>query len=167
MLLGSLCKLRPGLLVTLLVGCLVDANAIVLANSRADYSEHATRLHHDLLANYNNAVAPRSVRVSNYSAAGTDVYLQLRFFKVEAVSPSDGHLRVKVWLRMSWSDLRLSWDPAAYGDVREIKFRATDITNPETTDIWLPDFTPYNSAAALGETFEPSMASVNFKGRVY
>ena len=137
------------------------------ANRRMEYTQYATQLHEDLLTGYNKAVAPRSVRRVNYSEAGTDVLLQLRFFKVESVSPSNGRLAMKVWWRYSWSDLRLSWDPSHYGDVRELKFHAADLSDPETTDIWLPDFTAYNSANGLMHSFEPAMASVRHNGDVF
>ena len=137
------------------------------ANILANYTEYATRLHEDLLSDYQKVVPPRSVRTSNYSAAGTDVHLQIRFFKVDSVDPASGKLRLKVWWRMSWSDLRLSWAPEQYGDVRELKFHANDITDPETTEIWLPDFTPYNSAEGLMHSFEPAVASVRSNGDVF
>lgn len=137
-------------------------------NSQYSYTEHATRLHEDLLQGYNKIVAPRSIRVpNNLSTAGTDVYLQLRFFKVVSVMPSTGMMTLRVWWRLSWNDLRLSWDPAQYGNITELKFHAMDITDPETTDIWLPDATPYNAASGLASTLEPASASVSYDGNVF
>lgn len=147
--------------------CLALAAAYDLRGDRSrEYSSYASRLHEDLLNGYNKAVAPRSVRKASYSKAGTDVYLQVRFFKVEAVEPSIGQLRIKVWWRLSWNDQRLSWDPAMYGNVTELKFQAADFTNPEVTDIWLPDVATYNAALGLVHALEPAPASVNANGNV-
>ena len=41
--------------------------------------------------------------------------MSIRFFKVQAVDASAGHMRLKVWVRMRWMDDRLSWEPAAFG----------------------------------------------------
>ena len=88
----------------------------------ADYQEfatsHLTRLRHDLLTGaaslrnetYDPKVAPTG-RSADYSAAGTDVSMQVRFFKVQAVKASEGSMRLKVWMRMLWKDTRLTWNP--------------------------------------------------------
>ena len=52
------------------------------------------------------------------------MYFQMRFFRVEAVEPANGELKMKVWWRLSWEDLRLSWDSSEYPEVEEIKFFA-------------------------------------------
>ena len=56
-------------------------------------------LHADLLADYNLAVPPRSNRTVSYSKAGTDVSLQIRFYKVQHVAPTRGEMELKVWWR--------------------------------------------------------------------
>ena len=105
------------------------------AETRSTYTADASRLHSDLLVNYNRMVAPRSVRLVNYSNAGTDVMVQLRFFKVESIQQREGRMRIRVWWRSSWSDLRLAWDPAQYGDVRSLKFGASDSTDSENSEM--------------------------------
>ena len=136
-------------------------------NALASYTDYATQLHADLLANYNKAVPPKSKRTVAYSAAGTDVSLQLRFFKVESVTPAAGQMRTKLWWRTWWSDERLSWDPSQYGGVTELKFHASSYTDPETSDIWLPDLTIYNSLDAFHVSLEPAWASVRHDGTVF
>ena len=143
------------------------AAASVANNAIAGYSTYATQLHDDLLNGYNKAVPPPSVRLVNYSDAGTDVKLKVRFFKVEAVQPAVGLMAVKVWWKMWWSDLRLSWDPAAYGGITEIKFHASTFSDPETSDIWLPDVTVYNAVNGLMHSLDPAMASVYSDGTVF
>ena len=36
---------------------------------------------------------------------------QVAFTADEAVKAAEGSMRLKVWLRMTWSDLRLAWRP--------------------------------------------------------
>ena len=52
-------------------------------------------------------------------------------------------MRLKVWVRMSWVDARLSWDPADYGNITTVQFRSMHPTNAENTEIWLPDVQLY------------------------
>ena len=104
-------------------------------NAQASYWAHATYLRGDLLSSYDKAVPPSSVRTAGYSQAGTDVQLQVRFFKVQQVTTTEGRMALKVWLRMWWSDLRLSWDPAAYGGITQVKFNAASFSLPEDTEI--------------------------------
>lgn len=143
-------------------------NLAALPNWQQDYTDHASVLYEDLLANYVKSVPPKSVRgAAGYgSQAGTDVSLQLRFFKLEQVEAALGKMRIKVWWRMKWSDLRLAWDPKDYGDITEVKFHASSYSDPETADIWLPDVTPYNANVGLMHSFDPSMALVNSNGDV-
>ena len=143
------------------------APGVYYGNRAKHYVDHATRLHEALLQGYNKAVAPYSNRSSIFSKAGTDVYSSLRFFKVVEVAPSTGKMSIRVWWRMSWSDLRLSWDPADYGNITEIRFHASSITDPETTDIWLPDFMPYNAAGVVNDMFDPALALVSSAGNVF
>lgn len=43
----------------------------------------------------------------------------------------------KVWFRLRWKDTRLSWDPAGYGGITEVRFAAASFSMPEDTEIWL------------------------------
>ena len=112
--------MRLGQLALLIVGHARPVDAA--SNKLASYTSWATTLHDDLLKGYQKAVPPRSKRNVSYSAAGTDVQLQLRFFKVESVTPAAGQMRTKVWWRSWWADERLSWDPNLYGGITEIYF---------------------------------------------
>ena len=74
---------------------------------------------------------------------------------------------LKVWWRMQWSDLRLAWDPASYGNVTEIRFNAASFSMPEDTEIWLPDITVYNAMEGLMKSFDPAPALVTSDGTVF
>jgi hypothetical protein len=98
------------------------------------FSYEATSLRALLLKGYDRVVPPVSHRVidvaaegfigvGNYSAAGTDVILELRFYKLESLSTADASLRVHVWMRHRWNDTRLAWDPSQHGNLTELTFR--------------------------------------------
>ena len=81
------------------------------------------------MANYDKRVPPTSVRLpytySNppagqcgnsdypcapYSQAGTDVDVEVVFYKLDTVDVPHGHLQIKCWMRMWWQDTRLAWN---------------------------------------------------------
>ena len=101
------------------------------------------------------------------SLAGTEVGVNLRVFKVESVDTASSHLKLKVWFRMQWSDLRLAWDPAEFGGITQTQMRAAAITIDQDSDIWLPDIQPYNAGEAVASNLEPSLALVYSDGTVY
>ena len=74
---------------------------------------------------------------TEYSASGTDVKMQIRFFKVMSVTASEGLMRLKVWMRLVWTDARLSWDPAEYGNVTTIYFQGMGYAGAEDNEIWI------------------------------
>ena len=125
-------------------------------------------------ANFDGLVAPKSDRsvtasteAGYYSASGTDVKLSIRFFKVEQVDPATATMRLKVWVRMTWKDDRLAWDPQAYGGVNQTYYRADQSIGSEASEIWLPDLQPYNALNSFVQTLEPSFARVDYDGTVF
>ena len=105
-------------------------------NTHSNYTRYATQLLDDLLSDYRKQVPPISERLHNgYSSAGTDVKMQLRLFKLRSISASEGRMQVKVWWRMWWQDLRLSWNPEDYGGITTIRFNAASFSMPEDSDI--------------------------------
>jgi hypothetical protein len=80
---------------------------------RADAPVWQAKIREDVLAQYDKLVLPISYRNSTgnaYSDSGTDVDMQVRFFKVQDVSAMQGSMRLKVWMRMVWTDTRLAWN---------------------------------------------------------
>ena len=132
---------------------------------QAGADEHATRLRHDILHNrsYDAGVPPASVRsaaYANLSATGTDVQIQIRIFKVHTVDVAEGTLKLKVWVRMGWSDTRLPWNPAEYGSLVSVMF-------PNARELWLPDFEVYNGNLGLRASLDEAMATVDNEGNVF
>lgn len=144
-------------------------------NFRKSYTRHATALHNHLMADYVKQVPPESVRTvdpaadglygsGNYSDAGTDVHVQVRFFKLEEISMVTGSMKIQTWFRNWWQDERLSWDPAAFGNITEINLGGTWLEEP---DIWLPDVRVYNSKDSLQNRFDQVYATVDSSGNVF
>ena len=124
-------------------------------------------------ANYDITVPPTSDRsktagaAGQYSASGTDVKLQIRFFKVMSVSPAEASMRLKVWVRMSWVDERLAWNASEYGGINQTYYRADQSLASEASELWLPDIQPYNAIQGFVHTLEPSPARVTSDGAVF
>ncbi|KAL1520081.1 hypothetical protein AB1Y20_023556 [Prymnesium parvum] len=145
----------------------VDEFATAPDYATKNYTDYASVLRRELLRSYEKAVPPKSERSSDFSRAGTDVDLQIRFVKVESVKPAEGRLRLKVWLRTWWTDERLSWDPALHGNVTILHFLAKSTHVNEDTEIWLPDLVPYNTVDSIIQTLEASTARVTHKGSIF
>ena len=134
----------------------------------ANYTDFATQLRADLLTGYDKIVPPKSHRVgAGIYKSGTDVEVEVRFFKVEAIRAAEGTMRLKIWLRLLWTDERLSWDPGDYAGLTHTHFWCESAVGGESTEIWTPDITPYNSREGLTSTLEPAVAKVDHLGSVY
>lgn len=146
-------------------------------NFQPESNRWSARVRADVMgrADFDPIVAPisnRSLTVSNtgvghYSDSGTDVLVSVRFFKVEAVKPAEGSMRLKVWLRTTWVDDRLAWDPASFGGVTETYYRVDQSIGSEATEIWIPDLQPYNAVTGLVHSMEPAAARVDSNGTVF
>lgn len=142
--------------------CALGVALFASADSARNYTLHATRLHAHLLAGYNTMIPPVSRRQVNYSSAGTDVMLNMRFWKVDAVEVAAGRMRVKVWVRFKWQDERLAWDPAEFGGITTLPLNAEE----GASDIWLPDLAVYNTNEGLRSSMDPALARANHAGLV-
>ena len=133
------------------------------------YTHYATQLRAHLLADYDKGVPPSSDRdgFSN-SYAGADISMAIRFFKVDSVHAAEGRMSLKVWLRMSWSDERLSWDPADWGGVDQLQFMGGSLpAGAEITELWLPDIQPYNAYTGIHASLDPVHAMVSSSGSIF
>ena len=141
-------------------------------NFRPGANMHMARLRDDLLgaSTFSKVVPPESNRCTSgscYSGSGTDVDLQIRFFKVQTVKAAEGSMRVKVWLRLYWDDTRLSWNESEYGGLSTVYFAGTSFAGGEDNEIWVPDLQPYNAESGITHTLDPAMMRVSSSGRVF
>lgn len=130
---------------------------VLSAAPPANYTTDTTALRRILLDGYDKTVPP----------VDSPVELQIRFFKIESIEARISVMRLKLWLRYYWTDKRLSWVPSEHGGVRKIYFAAKAVTDPEITEIWVPDITPYNSKVGIDTTIDASLATVSSSGRIF
>ena len=134
------------------------------ADLSVNYSLHAAKLPFGAMP-----TAPVSDRSTgpycNVTAAGTDVTIQIRFYKVQEVVPTSGYMALKVWLRMNWVDKRLAWDPADYGGITSHYVRMPSPSG--SGPIWVPDITVYNSKGSFVDGLENQLAQVYSDGSVW
>ena len=135
-------------------------------------TDYATALRAHLLNGYDKHVPPKSNRSAygtsgGFTNTGTDVRMQIKFFKVQTVDAHEGSMKIKVWLRMYWEDRRLSWDPSDYGGLEYTQFWADISPGSSSYEIWLPDVQPYNSMSAIASTLDPTYLKVDYRGDIF
>lgn len=111
-------------------------------------TSEATRLRSDLLRGYDRLAAPI-----------TTVGVQIRFFKVEGVRAAEGSMRLKIWLRLTWSDERLRWNAAEYSNLSYAVFGEHEV--------WVPDIQPYNTMVGISNTLDAVAMTVSPDGSVF
>jgi hypothetical protein len=67
-------------------------------------------------------------------------------------------MQTNIWVRMTWEDIFLTWDPSEYGDIKEVRL--------PITSIWKPDVLLYNSVDQRFDTLWPVNAIVKYNGSV-
>jgi hypothetical protein len=104
---------------------------------------HETTLQADLLRGYNARVPPKML-----ADEATNIAVSLNVFKIADLNLEQSLLELHMWLRTSWRDPRLAWDPDLYGNVTQTAFnvRAGSLGD---TDIWYPDLQLYNQAESI------------------
>ena len=51
-----------------------------------------------------------------------------------------------LWIRYSWYDFRLKWDPKAFGETKSVRFKRSEV--------WIPDMTVYNDVREEARSLE-------------
>ncbi|CAJ0594176.1 unnamed protein product [Cylicocyclus nassatus] len=100
--------------------------------AKQGWTEHERRLYSKLVDGYSTLARP----VLNESEP-VIVLLGLDFQQILSLDEKHQVLQSNVWLKMSWVDQYLTWEPAEYGNIREVRF--------PMSDIWKPDVLLYNS----------------------
>lgn len=90
-------------------------------------------LYTELLADYEPLERP----IANSSEAVL-VRMGLVLQQIVDVDEKNQVVDVNAWLKFSWTDYSLKWDPVEYGGVTDLRFRKGQL--------WTPDVLMYNSA---------------------
>lgn len=99
---------------------------------------------------------------------GLPVQVGLNFHRVFAVAVTKSTVDLIVWVRLSWQDPRLTWDPAAYNNIRSLHFWIGDgMGTGEQSEIWSPDVHLWNAAEPLVDTLADAHAIVTSDGTVF
>ena len=168
---AQLAESMPRASLLLLFACAANAQPFA-PDYRADANLHVAAIRQEVLARptFSKIVAPTSNRSetgTSYSDSGTDVFMQIRFFKVQAVAASEGAMRLKIWFRLWWKDTRLAWNASEHGGVSTVYYQADQIAGGEENEIWLPDVQVYNAQEGMVHTLDPALARVSSDGSVY
>ncbi|GMR53084.1 hypothetical protein PMAYCL1PPCAC_23279, partial [Pristionchus mayeri] len=99
----------------------------------------------ELLSNYNRLVRP----VQNVSEP-LRVEMKIHLQQIMALDGQNQLIEINAWLRFSWKDYRLSWDPKRFGNISSVRFAGAE------NMIWRPDILLHNSA---NEEFDSSFKS--------
>lgn len=116
-------------------------------------SHHERRLYDDLMRDYNNLERP----VENHSLPVT-VYLKVSLQQLIDVDEKNQIVWANAWLDYSWSDYKLRWDMAEYGNITDVRF--------PSGKIWKPDVLLYNSVDSSFDSTYPTNMIVYHTGDV-
>jgi hypothetical protein len=109
------------------LGCSVATERKGAAGSKKNT---ATDLHRDLMAGYNSEVIPMEAAADDTDSNVVIFNLGVQVVRLE-LEKHRMVLRTTAWLKMSWMDWRLVWDPADYGGLKSVRFPAANV--------WMPD----------------------------
>ncbi|CAI2320749.1 unnamed protein product [Caenorhabditis sp. 36 PRJEB53466] len=115
--------------------------------------DHERRLYSKLAENYNKLARP----VRNESEA-VQVHLGMDYQQILDIDEKHQIMHSNVWLRMSWVDHYLTWDPTEFGNIREVRL--------PINNIWKPDVLLYNSVDQQFDSTWPVNAVVLYTGNV-
>ncbi|XP_058817102.1 acetylcholine receptor subunit alpha-like 1 isoform X2 [Topomyia yanbarensis] len=91
----------------------------------------ADKLKKDLLANYDRNIRP----AQHYNVTNVDIKMTITHVDIDEETSI---FSVYGWVKMDWSDDKLRWNPANYGNLDVIRI------HPDT--VWKPDLVLYNNA---------------------
>ncbi|XP_044580817.1 neuronal acetylcholine receptor subunit alpha-9-like [Cotesia glomerata] len=89
------------------------------------------RLRRHLFCDYDPTLRPQ---ISAHSVLNIDVNLIPKFIEFDDVTSS---INFHSWLMLTWDDVHLNWNPD--------EFDGITLHHVKSTDIWVPDFTVFNS----------------------
>lgn len=109
-------------------------------------AEGATQLKQYLLQGRNGTSLGYDKTIAPSSADGgpVDVSLGIDVYHVFGLDLKRATMALQLWVRMSWSDSRLAWNPAEWAGVQSLTFVASPVAIEES-QIWVPEIELYQS----------------------
>merc|ERR1712110_1205178 len=156
---------RRILTLALLSALLVHSSLACSANSErarrsASLPDHGHRslLHRNLMEGYERDVIPMESAPSADSDANAVVFnlgASVSRLNMDVDKPNrpvlKPVLKMTSWLRMSWMDFRLKWNPEAYGGLTNIRLPASKV--------WVPDVEVFDAVSFGPNSFSERMES--------
>uniref|UniRef100_A0A0N5A1G5 Neur_chan_LBD domain-containing protein n=1 Tax=Parastrongyloides trichosuri TaxID=131310 RepID=A0A0N5A1G5_PARTI len=126
---------------------------IIIKNGSSNILEE--KLFKDLMENLNPMERP----VFNSSEA---LIVKMKFFlqQIMDVDEKNQVVQVNAWIRYTWIDYKLKWNPEEYDNITDIRF------NGNTDTIWKPDILLYNSVDEDFDTTYKSNSVVYSNGEI-
>jgi len=111
-----------------------------------------TDLHRDLMADYDDDVIPLLNPITKDTRDGSDsLLLNFGMSVINLDMDAKNLLSTTAWLRMSWMDFRLKWDPDMYGGIETVKIPASKL--------WTPDIEIYTEASYTSRSIKERLSS--------
>jgi len=147
----------------------------VLQQTTQGDTSYSGQIRKAVLTNYDkNAYPWESVWEGNQASNGTSmrqglpVQLGINFHKVYTVDEVSSTVVLIAWVRQSWNDPRLTWDPKSYGNVTTIFcYLEEGMSGGETSEIWAPDIELWNQVTPLAQSLANAYAIVSYTGDVF
>lgn len=128
----------------------------------------AETLRRELLKGYNRFSYPIEHYWGSVERTGLPVHMTINFHRVFAVEVTKSSADLIVWVRITWNDPRLVWDPSDYHNITTVQLWVGDGTGMgETSEIWTPDLHLWNAAEPLATSLADAHALVSSDGTVF
>lgn len=96
---------------------------------------------------------------------GLDVALGLNFHKVHQLHVAESTADLVVWVRITWNDPRLRWDPTEHSGLTKVWFWIEQgMGGNEASEIWTPDIYLWNQEEPMHTTLADAYATVQHTG---
>merc|ERR1712107_908528 len=120
-----------------------------------DHGERSL-LHRDLMEGYERDVIPMEAAPNADNDANAVVFnlgasvirMDMKNLESDDLKPV---LEMTSWLRMSWMDFRLKWNPEAYGGISQIRLPASKV--------WIPDIEVFSAVYFGPDSYSQRMAA--------
>ena len=118
-------------------------------------AEAEARLRSKLLNLSDPLVPPGRI---NFDLEPVDVTVGINLYKIRDMSINSMRMEVSAWLRLSWKDKRLTWEPSDYGYVNQTVFMGLPMS--DESEIWVPDLELMNAEESVYDIARKGCASL-------